>query len=126
MKEKVTDRPLLLDLPTGGTYRMKEGRNVVYFTKTLAFGKQLRIKVNMPDYLIYHCFSENENQFRHPKDGVFPEKAKEGRLATWNTKLCAWTREQKKEMNGFFNSFLLFMRKSIFYNKKKFAISSLA
>ena len=46
----------------------------------LALGTQLRtFKIN--DYKIYRVFPNEEVQFLHPADGVFPEKSNQGRVA---------------------------------------------
>jgi photosystem I subunit 2 len=61
------------EMPTGGTALMKYGPNICYFARKeqcLALAKQLRTS-----------FKITEIQFLHPKDGVFPEKVNEGRIA---------------------------------------------
>ena len=58
--------------------------NVVYFARKeqcLALGKQLRSNFKIQDYRIFRLFPSGEVQFIHPKDGVFPEKVNEGRMA---------------------------------------------
>jgi photosystem I subunit 2 len=74
----------LFELPTGGAALMKTGPNLVYFARkeqALALGKQLRTNFKINDYRIFRLFPSGEIQFLHPKDGVFPEKVNEGRLA---------------------------------------------
>jgi len=72
------------ELPTGGAAIMKTGPNLVYFARKeqcLALGKQLRTNYKINDYRIFRVFPSGEIQFIHPKDGVFPEKVNEGRIA---------------------------------------------
>lgn len=74
----------LFEMPTGGTALMKQGPNLVYFARKeqcLALGKQLRTQFKINDYRIFRLFPSGEIQFLHPKDGVFPEKVNEGRIA---------------------------------------------
>ena len=57
-------------------------RDRLYFARKeqcLALGAQLRtLKIN--EYQIYRIFPSEENQYLHPKDGVFPEKVNPGRI----------------------------------------------
>ena len=73
----------VFEMPTGGAAVMLAGENMLYLARKeqcLALGTQLRsFKLN--DYKIYRVFPSGEIQFLHPKDGVFPEKANEGRVA---------------------------------------------
>jgi photosystem I subunit 2 len=72
------------ELPTGGAAIMKSGPNLAYFARKeqcLALGKQLRTNFKINDYRIFRLFPSGEIQFIHPKDGVFPEKVNEGRIA---------------------------------------------
>jgi photosystem I subunit 2 len=72
------------EMPTGGAAIMKAGPNLVYFARKeqcLALGKQLRTNYKINDYRIFRLFPSGEIQFIHPKDGVFPEKVNEGRVA---------------------------------------------
>jgi photosystem I subunit II len=74
----------LFELPTGGAAIMKSGPNLVYFARKeqgLALAKQLRTNFKINDSRIFRVFSSGEIQFIHPKDGVFPEKVNEGRIA---------------------------------------------
>ncbi len=71
------------EMPTGGAAIMQKGPNIVYFARKeqcLALGKQLRNSFKINDYRIFRLFANGEIQFIHPKDGVFPEKANEGRV----------------------------------------------
>ena len=74
------------ELPTGGAAVMNEGENLMYFARKeqcLALGTQLRgFKPRIEDFKIYRIFPGGDREFLHPKDGVFPEKANEGRLST--------------------------------------------
>jgi len=84
--DRITKNPTenLFEMPTGGTALMKEGPNLVYFARKeqcLALGKQLRTQFKINDYRIFRLFPSGEIQFLHPKDGVFPEKVNEGRVA---------------------------------------------
>jgi len=74
----------IFEMPTGGAAIMKTGPNLVYFARKeqcLALGKQLRTNFKISDYRIFRLFPSGEIQFIHPKDGVFPEKVNEGRVA---------------------------------------------
>ena len=74
----------MFEMPTGGTAIMKMGLNIVYFARKeqcLALGKQLRTSFKVNDYRIFRLLPSKEIQFIHPKDGVFPEKVNEGRIA---------------------------------------------
>jgi photosystem I subunit 2 len=71
-------------MPTGGAAVMRMGPNVVYFARKeqcLALGKQLKATFKINDYRIFRLLPSGEIQFLHPKDGVFPEKVNEGRIA---------------------------------------------
>jgi len=74
----------IFEMPTGGAAVMKPKQNLVYFARKeqcLALGKQLRTNFKINDYRIFRCLPSGELQFLHPKDGVFPEKVNEGRVA---------------------------------------------
>ena len=74
----------IFEMPTGGAAIMKSGPNLVYFSRkeqALALGKQLRTGFKINDYKIFRRLPSGEVQFIHPKDGVFPEKVNEGRIA---------------------------------------------
>lgn len=74
----------IFEMPTGGAAIMKSGPNLVYFARKeqcLALGKQLRTDFKINDYKIFRLLPSGEVQFIHPKDGVFPEKVNEGRIA---------------------------------------------
>ena len=74
----------IFEMPTGGAAIMKTGPNLVYFARKeqcLALGKQLRTNFKISDYRIFRLCPSGEIQFIHPKDGVFPEKVNEGRVA---------------------------------------------
>jgi photosystem I subunit 2 len=74
----------IFEMPTGGAAIMKAGSNLVYFARKeqcLALGKQLKTSFKIIDYRIFRLFPSGEIQFVHPKDGVFPEKVNEGRIA---------------------------------------------
>ena len=81
---KITPEENIFEMPTGGAAIMKQGPNLVYFARKeqcLALGKQLRTDFKINDYIIFRLFPSGEIQFIHPKDGVFPEKVNEGRIA---------------------------------------------
>nr|AIM52729.1 photosystem I reaction center subunit II [Ochromonas sp. CCMP1393]AIM52808.1 photosystem I reaction center subunit II [Ochromonas sp. CCMP1393] len=83
-KNKPAIKDNIFEMPTGGAAIMKQGPNLVYFARKeqcLALGKQLRTKFKINDYRIFRLFPSGEIQFIHPKDGVFPEKVNEGRVA---------------------------------------------
>lgn len=74
----------VFELPTGGAAVMHEGDNLMYFARKeqcLALGTQLRTKFKpkIESYKIYRVFPTGDIEYLHPKDGVFPEKANEGR-----------------------------------------------
>ena len=74
----------IFEMPTGGAAIMKTGPNLIYFARKeqcLALGKQLRTNFKINDYRIFRLLPSGEIQFIHPKDGVFPEKVNEGRIA---------------------------------------------
>jgi len=74
----------IFEMPTGGAAIMRQGPNLVYFARKeqcLALGKQLRTNFKINDYRIFRVLPSGEIQFLHPKDGVFPEKVNEGRIA---------------------------------------------
>jgi len=74
----------IFEMPTGGAASMKIGANLVYFARKeqcLALSKQLKTSFKITDYRIFRLFPSGEIQFIHPKDGVFPEKVNEGRIA---------------------------------------------
>jgi photosystem I subunit 2 len=74
----------IFEMPTGGASVMRGEENLLYFARKeqcLALGTQLRT-FKITDYKIYRIFPSSEVQYLHPKDGVFPEKANEGRLST--------------------------------------------
>ncbi len=83
-RKKSAQEDNLFELPTGGAAIMKMGVNLVYFARkeqALALAKQLRSNFKITDSRIFRLFSSGEIQFLHPKDGVFPEKVNEGRIA---------------------------------------------
>lgn len=74
----------VFEMPTGGAAIMNEGENLLYLARKeqcLALGTQLRTKFKpkIQDYKIYRVYPSGEVQYLHPADGVFPEKANEGR-----------------------------------------------
>jgi len=74
----------IFEMPTGGAAIMKQGPNLVYFARKeqcLALGKNLRTAFKINDYRIFRLLPSGEIQFIHPKDGVFPEKVNDGRIA---------------------------------------------
>jgi len=82
-KRKTTEESIF-EMPTGGAAIMRQGPNLVYFARkeqALALGKQLRTDYKINDYRIFRLLPSGEVQFIHPKDGVFPEKVNEGRIA---------------------------------------------
>jgi photosystem I subunit 2 len=84
INEKRKDKDAIFEMPTGGAAKMILGPNLVYFARKeqgLALGKQLRNNFKINDYRIFRLFPSGEIQFIHPKDGVFPEKVNEGRIA---------------------------------------------
>ena len=83
-RKKLTVEENIFEMPTGGAAIMKQGSNLVYFARKeqcLALGKQLRTNFKINDYRVFRLLPSGEIQFIHPKDGVFPEKVNEGRVA---------------------------------------------
>nr|YP_009545431.1 photosystem I subunit II [Mallomonas splendens]YP_009545475.1 photosystem I subunit II [Mallomonas splendens]AYO28585.1 photosystem I subunit II [Mallomonas splendens]AYO28629.1 photosystem I subunit II [Mallomonas splendens] len=83
-REVQTVEQNIFEMPTGGAAIMKSGPNLVYLARKeqcLALGKQLRTGFKINDYRIFRVLPSGEVQFIHPKDGVFPEKVNEGRVA---------------------------------------------
>ena len=81
---ETTESNIIFEMPTGGSAIMRTGNNIVYFAKKeqcLALGKQIRTNFKINEYRIFRLFPNGEIQFIHPKDGVFPEKVNEGRVA---------------------------------------------
>lgn len=82
--QKTESQENTFEMPTGGSAIMRPGSNLVYFAKKeqcLALAKQLRTSFKINDSRIFRLFPSGEIQFLHPKDGVFPEKVNEGRVA---------------------------------------------
>ena len=82
--KKPTVEDNIFEMPTGGAAIMRPGPNMVYFARkeqALALGKQLRTNFKINDYRLFRLLPSGEIQFIHPKDGVFPEKVNEGRVA---------------------------------------------
>jgi photosystem I subunit 2 len=83
-RKKLAVEDNIFEMPTGGAAIMRQGPNLVYFARKeqcLALGKQLRTSFKINDYRIFRVLPSGEIQFLHPKDGVFPEKVNEGRVA---------------------------------------------
>jgi photosystem I subunit 2 len=83
-RKKSTVEENIFEMPTGGAAIMKDGPNLVYFARKeqcLALGRQLRTNFKINDYRVFRLLPSGEIQFIHPKDGVFPEKVNEGRIA---------------------------------------------
>jgi photosystem I subunit 2 len=83
-RKKLSPEDNIFELPTGGAAIMRQGANLVYFARkeqALALGKDLRSTFKINDYRIFRILPSGEIQFLHPKDGVFPEKVNEGRIA---------------------------------------------
>jgi len=72
------------ELPTGGVFSMKEGRNLISFAKKeqcLALGFQLRELLKILNYQVFRVFPNNEIEYLYPNDGVFSEKVSFGRVS---------------------------------------------
>jgi photosystem I subunit 2 len=83
-RKTTTSEENIFELPTGGAAIMRQGPNLIYFARKeqcLALGKQLKTSFKINDYRIFRLFPSGEIQFIHPKDGIFPEKVNEGRIA---------------------------------------------
>jgi photosystem I subunit 2 len=73
----------IFEMPTGGSAKMRKGENLIYFARKeqcLALGTQLR-GFKIVNYRIYRAFPNAGIHYLHPKDGVFPEKVNNGRVA---------------------------------------------
>jgi photosystem I subunit II len=74
----------VFEMPTAGSATMNSGENLLYLARKeqcLALGTQLRTKFKINDYKIYRVLPSGETTLLHPKDGVFPEKVNDGRVA---------------------------------------------
>lgn len=75
----------VFELPTGGAAVMRQGENLLYLARkeyAIALGgQQLRSKFKITDYKIYRIYANGDIEYLHPKDGVFPEKVNQGRVA---------------------------------------------
>jgi photosystem I subunit 2 len=74
----------VFEMPTGGAAVMRSGENLLYIARKeygIALGGQFRTKFKITDYKIYRVYPNGEIEYLHPKDGVFPEKVNEGRVA---------------------------------------------
>lgn len=94
----------VFEMPTGGAAIMKGGVNLVYFARKeqcLALGKQIRGQYKISDYRIFRIFPSGEIQFIHPKDGVFPEKVNEGRVAVGKLNYSIGQGPEKKMFTTF-------------------------
>jgi photosystem I subunit 2 len=83
-RKKLSPQENIFEMPTGGAAIMRQGQNLIYFARKeqcLALGKQLRTEFKINDFRIFRVLPSGEIQFLHPKDGVFPEKVNEGRIA---------------------------------------------
>ncbi|MEM6446184.1 MAG: photosystem I reaction center subunit II [Cyanobacteria bacterium J06642_2] len=72
----------VFEMPTSGSATMVEGKNMFYFPRKetcLALGTSLRSNFKVKDYKIYRVLPGEEPILIHPKDGVYSEKANEGR-----------------------------------------------
>ncbi|MEN9226350.1 MAG: photosystem I reaction center subunit II [Thermostichus sp. HHBFW_bins_43] len=72
----------VFEMPTGGAAEMVEGKNFLTLARKeqcLALGAQLISDYKIKDYQIFRIPAGGEPVLVHPKDGVFPEKANEGR-----------------------------------------------
>nr|ARW63752.1 photosystem I reaction center subunit II [Chondria sp. (in: red algae)] len=79
----------IFEMPTGGSAIMAQGDNLLYLAKKeqcLALATQLKNKFKITNFKIYRIFPNGEVQYLHPKDGVFPEKSNEGRIAVGSIK----------------------------------------
>ena len=82
-------KELIFEMPTGGSAIMLQGDNLLYLAKKeqcLALSRQLKNNFKISNFKIYRIFPSGEVQYLHPKDGVFPEKANEGRIGVGNIK----------------------------------------
>lgn len=74
----------VFEMPTAGAAIMREGENLVYLARKeqcLALAAQQLRPRKINDYKIYRVFPDGETVLLHPKDGVFPEKVNQGRVA---------------------------------------------
>ncbi len=73
----------VFEMPTSGAAEMVEGKNMLYLARKeqcLALGAQLISDHKIKDYQIFRLVAGSDQPVLvHPKDGVFPEKANEGR-----------------------------------------------
>jgi photosystem I subunit 2 len=74
----------VFEMPTGGAAVMQQGENLLYLARKeqcIALGGQQLRKMKINDYKIYRIYPNGEIEYLHPKDGVFPEKVNQGRVA---------------------------------------------
>ncbi len=72
----------VFEMPTSGAATMVEGKNMLTLARKeqcLALGAQLIGDFKIKDYQIFRIVAGEDPVLVHPKDGVFPEKANEGR-----------------------------------------------
>ncbi len=72
----------VFEMPTSGAATMVEGKNMLTLARKeqcLALGASLISDFKIKDYQIFRIKAGGEPVLVHPKDGVFPEKANEGR-----------------------------------------------
>jgi photosystem I subunit II len=74
----------VFEMPTGGAAVMRQGDNLLYLARKeqcLALAAQQLRTRKITNYKIYRIFPDGDTVLLHPKDGVFPEKVNEGRVA---------------------------------------------
>lgn len=74
----------VFEMPTGGAAVMRQGENLLYLARkehAIALGGQQLRKMKINDYKIYRIYANGDIEYLHPKDGVFPEKVNQGRVA---------------------------------------------
>ncbi len=72
----------VFEMPTSGGAIMKDGKNMLTLARKeqcLALGATLVSDFKIKDYQIFRIKAGEDPVLVHPKDGVFPEKANEGR-----------------------------------------------
>ena len=101
-RKKSAQEDNIFEMPTGGAAIMKQGPNLVYFARKeqcLALGKQLRTNFKINDYRVFRLLPSGEIQFIHPKDGVFPEKVNEGRVAVGKREFSIGKNQTQHQLN---------------------------
>lgn len=87
----------VFEMPISGSAIMQEGINILYLSKKeqcLTHASNLRDMFGITNYRIYRRHKDDDLQYIHPKDGVFPEKVNRGRLPIGYFNRPMWTNDE--------------------------------